>query len=847
MTEKRSSIFGSAELHTMPPNRDDGREPSPEGLSPRLQGQLEELAQAEEWTPARVGPQHEAWRKSLVSRDLSKGGIVLGYRVKQATLPYPPEAIDYSQLLRVEITAHSTVIGTTGFGKGIGFSIPLQFSFPGALVQLDLKGENAWAAADYRREALGQDVWILDPTDYIKKNYKDGKPPLETHRYNPLLDVEVDGEDYEADLLAIAHLAVPSDPKEQQIWPDGGRNLKLGLTDYVVRCMPKKQRTVATVRALLGLGMAGLRKFITDVIAQAQTKQFRAQYGEKPLFLEHLTQYASVQRIKPKRRKAEGGGKPQSRDAPFEPVSLESDGHRSTAYTRTSKLDFGPLRDVMERSDFSFHDLKKKPATVYIVMDPGRLPEYEPWLKFMATLAVRILSRGERPAHKILFSCDEASALGKMESVANGYLVLREIKLHFNLTFQSYGDIRRIWGADTPLLENLQFQLVMGDDQGHSTPEYVSKWIGKKDVWYVTRNASTGESEQENEGWSESFTNTEGTTRTHTVGTTQTKANSFGTNYTIKNESPFVKSSVGGNQGVNFSTAENVSLADGETWSRAHQRGRSGGRSRGTQKTRGVTEHVTGRDVITEDEFRRMPKNMALLLMGGKAHVIEKCIYFNDAAFEGFYRARPDKPPSVATIGLMPDLLPRAVPPPPPPLPPEPMSLRERSSRAWSVTGHAVAAVMVLALIVLPAISIALTAAHNGAAAAYAWVVDPFVEDEGERAVRLAEEARQAQEDRAREAEQEAERERWRKAQEYADRMEQLARAPSVESEAPAPPHESAPVVEAVVTPVERPRRAKRVVKARIIDPCRDSVTGQPLYARGGLHAFGGVPICGGG
>lgn len=58
--------------------------------------------------------------------------------------------------------AHLLTIAPTGAGKGVGSVIPNALLYPGPLIVFDPKGE-AYAVTRRQREALGQQVVLLDP------------------------------------------------------------------------------------------------------------------------------------------------------------------------------------------------------------------------------------------------------------------------------------------------------------------------------------------------------------------------------------------------------------------------------------------------------------------------------------------------------------------------------------------------------------------------------------------------------------------------------------------------------------------------------------------------------------
>src|SRR4051812_32959276 len=75
---------------------------------------------------------------------------------------------------------HAGVYSKTGGGKTSSMVITNCFTWPGSLVVLDIKGEAFRATAGYRKEVLGQDVYLFDPSADNER----------THCWNPLQPVQ---------------------------------------------------------------------------------------------------------------------------------------------------------------------------------------------------------------------------------------------------------------------------------------------------------------------------------------------------------------------------------------------------------------------------------------------------------------------------------------------------------------------------------------------------------------------------------------------------------------------------------------------------------------------------------
>ena len=96
----------------------------------------------------------------------------------------------------------------------------------------------------------------------------------------------------------------------------------------------------------------------------------------------------------------------------------EAAGVLSAAQRHTHFLDSPRMSAVLEKSDFTFADVKTRPTTVYLVLPPDRLATYARWLRLMLAQGLTDLARAPAsPARPVLFLLDEFAALGHMESI----------------------------------------------------------------------------------------------------------------------------------------------------------------------------------------------------------------------------------------------------------------------------------------------------------------------------------------------------------------------------------------------------------------------------------------------
>ena len=337
---------------------------------------------------------------------------------------------------------HSFIAAPTGSGKGVGVVIPTLLTYPGSIICLDVKGEN-YAASARQRVKLGDKVYKFAPFDEEEK----------THRFNPLHDVAQLPEKRrysEAQRIAESLVVLPGD----------------GAKSFLPSA---KQILAATIMVACERGFPTLSA-VHDILSQA---------GDED-------------------QDGEGGF-----TALFKKLSLETNIEEAKQiYTRMSAIDYktvsaymsvlfdgglGQWRDPFVRaatadSDFTVADLRRVPASIYIIVNPNDLDILAPLIRLMFQQTVSVLQRaepGEDEPYPVLLLMDEFPSLGKMETMAKAISTIRAYGGRLMIVAQSISNLKGAYGPDSAqnFLANCRLQLFMAPADAE-TPEYVSKAIG---------------------------------------------------------------------------------------------------------------------------------------------------------------------------------------------------------------------------------------------------------------------------------------------------------------------------------------------------------------------------------
>ena len=163
------------------------------------------------------------------------------------------------KLLRYAGPAHLLTIAPTRTGKGVGTIIPNLLGYPGPVVCIDPKGENAIVAA--RQRARFGPVHVLDPF---------GVTGLPSAAFNPLDRLDPAGLDLADDAMTLADALVYDAPGEagEAHWNDEAKALIAGLILHIVASEPPATRTLATLRDHLTLAPQAFVALLADMQAQ---------------------------------------------------------------------------------------------------------------------------------------------------------------------------------------------------------------------------------------------------------------------------------------------------------------------------------------------------------------------------------------------------------------------------------------------------------------------------------------------------------------------------------------------------------------------------------------------------
>ena len=345
------------------------------------------------------------------------------------------------KLLRYAGPAHLLTIAPTRTGKGVGTIIPNLLDYPGSVICIDPKGENARITARHR--ARFGPVHVLDPF---------GVTGIGAAAFNPLDRIDPGGLDLADDCMTLADALVYDPPGEagEAHWNEEAKALISGLILSIVTSEPAPTRTLATLRDRLTLAPAAFT-------AQLEAMQ------------------------------VQGGLAARAANRHLGKSDREAAGVLSAAQRHTHFLDSPRMTAVLGTSDFSFADVKARAITVYLVLPPDRLATYARWLRLMLAQGLTDLARAPAsPARPVLFLLDEFAALGRLEPVERAMGLMAGYGIQLWPILQDVHQLRALYERRAgTFLSNAGVLQVFGVND-HDSAKLVSDLLGQETVVFET-------------------------------------------------------------------------------------------------------------------------------------------------------------------------------------------------------------------------------------------------------------------------------------------------------------------------------------------------------------------------
>lgn len=386
---------------------------------------------------------------------------------------------------------HVVTIAGARSGKGRSGIVPNLCIYPGSVVAIDPKGENASLTAARRGpgsascEGLGQQVYVLDPFGVadVPEDLRAGMNPL------ALLDLNADTVIDDAALLAEA--LVVSSGKDGAHWDESARNYVKGLALYLVATRDKPS-------------LFTLRRFLTQgdregwQIACTNDPDLKEQCPSALWFL-----LDNMRAVSTGNRDLDdviiGAAETLAQCGENERGSILSTARRNTAFLDTLGHRF---RRTLEGEGRLFDPdrLKgdKQGVSLYLCLPAARMGAHSRWLRVMLNLILERMQRSLAPPAAgvpVLFVLDEFYTLGPMSTIENaaGFAAGFGVKLWPVL--QDLQQLKTMYPQSwQTFLANAGAVQVFGAADAE-TCEYVSKMLGQVETRQTVQSVNTSAQE----------------------------------------------------------------------------------------------------------------------------------------------------------------------------------------------------------------------------------------------------------------------------------------------------------------------------------------------------------------
>lgn len=309
----------------------------------------------------------------------------------------------------------------TRSGKGVGIVIPNLLEWQESAVVQDIKQECFDYTSRYRKEKLGQEVFLFNPFS------------RQTHRYNPLTYIDMgDTENCDSQLMDLANILYPLDGDSTSKFFNGlAQNLFVGLC-YMWRDLQLNENGKIFQKSFkIDAGDFNFYNILqlSKGISIKNGEQIVQGFDNFYKFLDHceILDDATKRRLETYfniSSDATKSGVMSSFNAPLVPFEGET------------------LRLSTETSDFDLRDLRKKKMTIYIGITPDQLANAQFILNIFWSQLI-LLNTKELPQQnkELKYSCllvmDEFTAPGRIQILQTAISFIAGYWLRFLMIYQS--------------------------------------------------------------------------------------------------------------------------------------------------------------------------------------------------------------------------------------------------------------------------------------------------------------------------------------------------------------------------------------------------------------------------
>ena len=395
--------------------------------------------------------------------------------------------LESGELLKWKSSEFLALGAPTRSGKGVGIVIPNLMEWEESCVVLDIKQECFDFSSKYRRDILGQEVYLFNPFDF------------RTHRYNPLTYIDLMNETTrDNDLLDFVNLLYPADGDSTTVFFNQlAQNLFIGLA-YLYRDLAlteKGQEFLNENELFLEWSMCGLLNlsagFDLSIPPSEEEEEEQKITGLDDTFeyLEHLDLISKATKEK--------------LNSYFTIDSQNTKSGVMSSFNAPSMIYRNqPITTATATSDFDLRDLRKKKMTIFIGITPDKLAIARPILNifFSQLLSVNtkeLPQKNPELKYTCLLLLDEFTSIGNMPILKKGVSYIAGFHLRILMIFQALSQLEAQkpdgYGKDgaNTLLQNMGVKIYYTPNEFEEA-EKISKRLGDTTYKAVSKSYSHG-------------------------------------------------------------------------------------------------------------------------------------------------------------------------------------------------------------------------------------------------------------------------------------------------------------------------------------------------------------------
>ncbi len=356
---------------------------------------------------------------------IDEPGLLVGWSL-EAHRNKVPIGFNYGNPLKVPATGyldpillhgegHLVTIAPTGAGKGRGCIVPALLRYPGPVIVIDPKGENAAITARRRRE-MGQRVVVIDPMHVTD---------LGGDSFNPLDVIDIADASAVDDVTVLVQSLINNVRDERNgYWLQRGMHLTIGA---VLQTLQNAHDAGAPGRATL----SEVRQVINE--AAGNPGALAAFMGE--------SRHPEVQRI----------ARLLNIGAPETLGGIVSFAQETVDFLRGDRV-----QGAIASTTFDVDELTSGGAlSIFLVLPPHMLESHGRLLRlWLGAIMTCITRRRSRPAHPTLFILDEAAQLGELPQLRQAITLLRGYGLQTWSFWQDVSQLQLLYPRDWKTMVN---------------------------------------------------------------------------------------------------------------------------------------------------------------------------------------------------------------------------------------------------------------------------------------------------------------------------------------------------------------------------------------------------------